>query len=29
MRKVVLSMMISLDGFIAGPEGDLDYTPVQ
>lgn len=24
MRRVVLSMIISLDGFIAGPEGHLD-----
>jgi dihydrofolate reductase len=25
MRRVVLSMIISLDGFIAGPEGHLDW----
>lgn len=25
MRRVILSMMISVDGFIAGPDGDLDW----
>ncbi|TMQ90685.1 dihydrofolate reductase [Actinomadura soli] len=25
MRRVVLSMMTSVDGFIAGPDGDLDW----
>ena len=25
MRRVVLYMMTSVDGFIAGPDGDLDW----
>jgi dihydrofolate reductase len=27
MRKVVLDMMVSLDGFIDGPNGELDWVP--
>ena len=26
MRKVILTMHMSLDGFIAGPNGELDWT---
>ncbi len=26
MRKVILTMHMSLDGFIAGPNGKLDWT---
>jgi dihydrofolate reductase len=25
MRKVILAMQMSLDGYIAGPDGDLDW----
>ncbi|MFA9289318.1 MAG: dihydrofolate reductase family protein [Weeksellaceae bacterium] len=25
MRKIILSMLVSLDGFVAGPSGDLDW----
>jgi hypothetical protein len=25
MRKVILSMMVTLDGFIEGPNGDIDW----
>lgn len=25
MRKVILQMMVSFDGYIAGPNGDLDW----
>jgi dihydrofolate reductase len=27
MRKVILSMMMSLDGFIEGPNGEMDWLP--
>ena len=27
MRKVVLSMFVTLDGFISGPNGELDWMP--
>jgi dihydrofolate reductase len=27
MRKVILSMMMSLDGFAAGPNGEMDWLP--
>jgi dihydrofolate reductase len=27
MRKVILSMMMSLDGFIAGPHDEMDWLP--
>ena len=26
MRKLIYSMGVSLDGFIAGPEGEIDWT---
>jgi dihydrofolate reductase len=28
MRKVIVSNLVSLDGFIAGPEGSLDWFAV-
>lgn len=27
MRRVVLSMFVTLDGFISGPNGELDWMP--
>ena len=27
MRKMIYSMSVSLDGFIAGPEGEIDWSP--
>jgi dihydrofolate reductase len=27
MRKVILSMMMSLDGYVAGPNGEMDWLP--
>jgi len=27
MRKVILSMMMTLDGFIAGPNDEMDWLP--
>lgn len=27
MRKVVLSMFVTLDGLISGPNGELDWMP--
>jgi len=27
MRKVIYSMTVSLDGFIAGPDGEIDWSP--
>src|SRR5258706_7447405 len=27
MRKVIYSMSVSLDGFIAGPNGEIDWSP--
>ena len=27
MRKVIYSMSVSLDGFIAGPDGEIDWSP--
>jgi dihydrofolate reductase len=26
MRKLIYSMGVSLDGFIAGPDGEIDWT---
>ncbi|MDD3825193.1 MAG: dihydrofolate reductase family protein [Anaerolineae bacterium] len=28
MRKIIYSLMVSLDGYIAGPDGDLDWATV-
>jgi hypothetical protein len=27
MRKLIYSMSVSLDGFIAGPQGEIDWSP--
>jgi dihydrofolate reductase len=29
MRKVILSMNVSLDGFVAGPNDEMDWLPPQ